>query len=192
MVRKTLLKVLVAGVVFGCVAKIIRDRVCGEDTFCFDEEYPDDDNGAEEKGAEEKDTEKTDEGPSLDDAPGKTISMPPSTERIGTYAFYGNNYIEYMELPEGLKEIGRSAFENCTKLNCVKMHEGLKEIGDYAFYGTAVTEVVIPNSVERIGEYTFAYCKNLRKVFMPKKFKNLPRGIFQACPNLEEIVFTER
>lgn len=57
MVRKTLLKVLVAGVVFGCVAKIIRDRVCGEDTFCFDEEYLDDDNGAEEK-----DIEKTDEG----------------------------------------------------------------------------------------------------------------------------------
>ena len=71
------------------------------------------------------------------------------------------------------------------------MHEGLKEIGDSAFYGTAVTEVVIPGSVERIGEYAFAYCKNLRRVFMSKKFKNLPSGIFKACPNLEEIVFTE-
>ncbi len=90
MVRKTLLKVLVAGVVFGCIAKIVRDRVCGEDTFCFNEEYTDDNNGTGEKGAEEKDTEKTDEGPSLDDAPGKTISLPPTAEKIGAYAFCGN------------------------------------------------------------------------------------------------------
>lgn len=191
MVRKTLLKVLVGGIVFGCIAKIVRDRVCGEDTFCFDEEYPDEEYSDDNNSAGEKDTEETDEGPSLDDAPGKTISLPSSIERIGVHAFYGNNYIEYMELPEGLKEIGRSAFENCTKLNYVKMHEGLKEIGDYAFCGTAVTEVVIPSSVERIGEYAFAHCKNLRRVFMSKKFKNLPRGIFKACPNLEEIVFTE-
>ena len=209
MVRKTLLKVLVAGVVFGCVAKIIRDRVCGEDTFCFDEEYPDDDNGARGKDAEE-----TGESPSLDDAPGKTISMPPSIERISAYAFHGNNYIEYMELPEGVKEIGRSAFEDCENMKYVNFPKGLEEIGAHAFDGcenmkrinlpdglksignnalseTSVTEVIIPDSVEELGEYVFSRCKKLRKVTMPGRFKNLPKGFFYACPNLEEIVFTE-
>lgn len=186
MVRKTLLKVLVAGVVFGCIAKIVRDRVCGEDTFCFDEEYPDDDNGAEEK-----DTEKTDEGPSLDDAPGKTISMPPSIERIGAYAFHGNKNIEYMEMPEQLKEIGHHAFDGCKNMKHVNLPDGLKSIGNDALSGTSVTEVIIPDSVEDLGEYVFSGCKKLRKVTMPRRFKNLPDGLFYECPNLEEIVFTE-
>lgn len=184
-------QVLVAGVVFGCIAKIARDRVCGKDVFCFDEEYPDEEYPDDNNGAGKKDTEKTDECPSFDDAPGKTISLPPSAERIGAHAFYGNNYIEYMELPEGLKEIGRSAFEDCENMKRINLPDGLKSIGDNAFSGTSVTEVIIPDSVEELGEYVFSRCKKLRKVTMPGRFKNLPKGFFYGCPNLEEIVFTE-
>lgn len=198
MVKKALLKTLAAGIILGCIIKIVKDRMHDEDDLCFDDEYPDkdEDAGYECEGAGENGTAPA-EGmemnpvPPLQDAPAKTISLPPTMGKIGAYAFYDNDNIDYMELPEGLKVLGRHAFENCKNMKRVKFSEGLKSIGSYAFYGTGVTEIVVPDSVEDLGEYVFAFCKDLKKVSMPERFKDLPEGTFRGCQTLEEVVFTK-
>lgn len=198
MVKKTLLKALAAGIIFGCITKIVKDGMHDEEDLCFDDEYLDKDENAgyECEGAGENRTAPA-EGtemnpvPPLQDAPAKTISLPPTMEKIGAYAFYDNDNIDYMELPEGLKVLGCHAFEHCKNMKRVKFPGGLKSIGSYAFYGTGVTEIVIPDSVEYLGEYVFAFCRDLRKASMPERFTDLPEGTFRGCQNLEEVVFTK-
>ncbi|MDY2902472.1 MAG: leucine-rich repeat protein [Bacilli bacterium] len=73
--------------------------------------------------------------------------------------------IAYKNRVTGVNDVSvGSAFENCTNLEKVTFANNsmLKEISDNAFYGcTKITELKVPSSVEKIGNYAFAYCVNL-------------------------------
>jgi len=61
-------------------------------------------------------------------------------------------------IPEDVIYISSYAFANNKNLVSVNMHNGVIEIGNSAFRGcTAITDLVIPNSVKKIGEYAFSY-----------------------------------
>ena len=42
--------------------------------------------------------------------------------------------------------------------------EDTKKIDSFCFYGSSVKKVHIPESVEHIGDYAFAYCTSIRKI----------------------------
>ena len=48
-------------------------------------------------------------------------------------------------------------------------------------------KVVLPESVEEIGDWTFAYCTNLENVWLPKKEMKLGNRIFMECPAVRRI-----
>ena len=73
---------------------------------------------------------------------------------------------------ETIEEIGTSAFED-TGLKSFTFHPNIKKIGDSAFAATALTEVTIPSTIEEIGTYAFVDCKNLRKINISKKWKDI-------------------
>lgn len=56
--------------------------------------------------------------------------------------------------------IGDSAFEGCTGLQKIHM-ERVKTIGEAAFLNSSVSSVTVGSSLTKIGDYAFAYCKNL-------------------------------
>ena len=56
---------------------------------------------------------------------------------------------------KSLRKIDKSAFQNCKDLVNVTFADGLKEIGDGAFKYTGITEVIIPQSVTKIGKGAF-------------------------------------
>ena len=63
-------------------------------------------------------------------------------------------------------------------------------IDEYAFnYKTALTSVVIPDSVVTIGYAAFYHCTALRSVTMGSSVENLSHGIFYACSSLVSIKF---
>lgn len=91
----------------------------------------------------------------------KIVVFPESLKFISRYAFeYAG--IESIAFPKGLQIIGDSAFQNCKNLTNIDFSSAtnLKVIGDSAFSGTAIKEVVLPESLKYIGEFAFS-CENL-------------------------------
>lgn len=92
-----------------------------------------------------------------------------SVEYIAPYAFYGLQgevKIALDELPDGITSIGASAFRNCSKITVTEIPHGVKTIGAEAFWMTApgvtynpqtsMTEIILPSTIENIGEKAFA------------------------------------
>lgn len=66
--------------------------------------------------------------------------------------------------------------------------EGTKDIGDGSFMGCdCLTEVVIPDSVERIGNDAFLGCSSLRRVVLSESIIRIEDGAFDDCISLQSI-----
>ena len=50
---------------------------------------------------------------------------------------------------------------------------------------TCIEEVVLPQSLEKLGGDCFYYCKNLKKVNIPKNVRVMGDNPFAGCPKLE-------
>lgn len=76
---------------------------------------------------------------------------------IRSYAFEGNENIEYAMIPASVKNIGNKAFYGCSSLSSIDLAEGgVNVIGYKAFADTALTELVLPDSLLSIGQGAFA------------------------------------
>lgn len=69
--------------------------------------------------------------------------------------------------------------------------EGIKEIADGAFGRIPeLTEIMLPDSLERIGEAAFIYC-GMREITIPKGVAELERAAFLHCDQLETVHLQE-
>ena len=71
------------------------------------------------------------------------------------------------------------SFENATY--------SVTEIGDRAFWNSAITTMVIPNSVSIIGHESFTMCKSLQSVNIPKSVVSIGESAFEICKSLERV-----
>ena len=117
------------------------------------------------------------------------IEIPERVTKIGTRAFALCSKLNHMSVPVAIGEIGADAFsltpwyDNLLYDRDIIMFNGLvydagrlcrgnvvipdyaTAIADYAFYCTPGMEsIVIPASVEKIGEFAFSTCHELRRV----------------------------
>lgn len=60
---------------------------------------------------------------------------------------------------------------------------------DCAFYGcSALTEIVVPNSVTLLGNYSFAQCNNLKNISLSNALTSIENYVFAECAKLSKIV----
>ena len=168
------------------------------------------------------------------------VTIPRGVKRIGEEAFFQCDNLEKVEMNEGLEVIGREAFSRCYKLretlipSTVKesgiaafestvttnntsnssgseelnisdgvllsgkntkgevvIPEGVTKIADFTFYNNQnITSVKIPSTVKEIGKATFAGSK-IKKVIIPGSVKNIPNEAFEQCKDLEEVTFED-
>ncbi len=98
---------------------------------------------------------------------------------IGTDAFFGNTFIEEVELPLSLEYIGYNAFQGCSKLSNVHFtgHEAgaqnvsdckLNRIESGAFKGcVSLTNAILPATLQYIGAEAFRGCTLLDEIDIP-------------------------
>ena len=142
------------------------------------------------------------------------LIFPETLVTIGNYPFEKNPNITRVEFNSALKNIsGINHFYNCFKLetvdgfgdvvltgipegmfgNCyalssIEFPDTLQSIGKDAFISTSLTEVVIPNSVEKIGQNAFKYCAELTTVTIGSGVTTFGGyDVFNSCPKLTTI-----
>lgn len=81
-------------------------------------------------------------------------------------------------LPIETKEICQSVFAGNTNLSDIVIPNGVEIIGDYAFNMTSVETVSIPNTVKEIGIAAFASCANLKEIYIPRNVLKLGGAVF--------------
>ena len=96
-----------------------------------------------------------------------------------------------ISIPDSVTSLG-GAFEGCTKLTSV--HFGT-ESKCQSLYGTfngcsSLTSIILPNSVNHIGENTFKWCYALQTVTLSNNLDEIWDGAFENCINLASINYS--
>lgn len=162
----------------------------------------------------------------------KNVTFPSGLKSIGNYAF-GNSGIIAASIPNGVTNIGEGAFQGCSGLitaniptsitslasrvfngctnltsnivfpaaitqipdvimnNCAKasftLPNTLTRVGNYSFTGMrAITSVTLPNSVTAIGDSAFAFCSELTTINL-NNIITANNAAFRYCTKLNNI-----
>lgn len=102
--------------------------------------------------------------------------------------------LEEVTIPNTVEKL-TSAFAQCHSLRKVTFEAGskLNEIGESSFYGTALDSIVIPGSVETIGNSAFKGCKALSEVlFEAGGAIGISNQAFYGCSALQSVDLSSR
>lgn len=90
---------------------------------------------------------------------------------------------------DGVKvtNIGEDAFLNREDLIEVNIPNSVLKIGNSAFSNTGLTKIVIPGSVDTVGDMAFFMCGNLKAVYILYGVRTIGDGAFAECTNLDTI-----
>ena len=82
------------------------------------------------------------------------------------------------------------SFEGCTNLKNVILPNTLRRLGNRTFYGcTGLGSISIPGSASNIGEYVFTNCTSLKSVTLGEGITALGYNMFQGCTSLASFSF---
>lgn len=122
----------------------------------------------------------------------KNINIPNSVKEIGDLAFFHSD-IETIDIPASVREIGFGAFSNCKSLNSISVDSqnpnftSLDDIlydKDYTLLISCPankTEIILPVSVIKIGDYAFSGCQLLSNVILSDSLQTIGEGAFMYC-----------
>lgn len=96
--------------------------------------------------------------------------------------------VERYVVPEGVKRIGREAFGACEELREVLLPQSLEEVGEEAFVWCCELErLTFPEGVKRLGWGVCYGCREMREVQLPEGLEVLPPAAFRFCQELREL-----
>ena len=135
-----------------------------------------------------------------------TYEIKAGTKTVAASAFSGCSNLTSITIPDSVTNIGKDAFYNCTSLEDVYITDiakwcGITFVNPYAnptYYaynfclnGELVTEVVIPDGVTSVPDYTFYNCANLVSVTVPDSVTSIGISAFNNCANLTSVVLAD-
>ena len=116
------------------------------------------------------------------------IWLPDDVLTLRDHSFYECSLAGLNKLPDSLTTIGDSAFELVTKMpSTFVVPDNVTEIGKNAFAGAPISELVLGNSLQTIGEYAFAQCTDLTHLEIPSSVRTIETCAFDSCRSLESV-----
>ena len=128
----------------------------------------------------------------------KSIEIPESVAYIGDYAFYRCYRLETISLPDNLVQIGANPFVFCSSLteielspdhpvlsfsdgmlSCVPEHRLVCMLS-----ASPLLQCTVPEGIQVIGDYAFAYCETLGLLFIPEGVSVIGNHAFSGCEGL--------
>ena len=92
------------------------------------------------------------------------------------------------EIPHGVVRIADGALK-LAKFNIVSIPDTVEEIGSFSFaYCSNIKSITMPESVTRVAPYAFYHCKNLEGVSISKNLEAISDGMFEECDNLSNVI----
>ena len=143
------------------------------------------------------------------------LVIPTGTLTIGKSAFYSCGNVLSLVIPDTVISIGDYAFYDCFNLGTtaeleiptgeededgdlitelvevsgyLTLNEGLQSIGKRAFQGTALVDVVIPDSVTELGAMAFYNCPSLVSIHFGKGITEIGDHMFYGNESLKTVV----
>ena len=142
-----------------------------------------------------------------------SITIPNTVNYISDFAFDGCtslpviNNIRYADtylveavdktlstytIKEGTKWIGTSAFDYCTALTSIVIPNTVISIGYGAFFGcSSLISITLPNTISSIAAQTFYNCSSLPSIQIPSSITSIGSEAFLGCSNLTSIAIPE-
>ena len=136
----------------------------------------------------------------------ENISIPESITEIGAAAFYSCTSLKSINIPENIVDIDKEAFLNCTSLKNVyitnleawyniNFEEPLSNPmcagANLYLNNTLVENIVIPESIIKIGNSVFCGCQSLKSIIIPESVTNIGFYAFSGCKSLESITLSD-
>lgn len=132
-----------------------------------------------------------------------SVTIPSSVRTIKESAFSGCTGLTSIEIPYSVVSIGNSAFSGCTGLTKVIARDitawcniSFQSANANPLYyashiysneNTEITNLIIPSSARKIGDYAFMNCIGLTFAFIPSSVSSIGNQAFQNCSGLSSI-----
>lgn len=135
-----------------------------------------------------------------------SITIPDNVTCIGSYAFYDCSSLINISIPGSIISIGSDAFYLCRSLSNVHINDLLAwlniDFGDYnsnplsysgrLYYNNILIDnMIIPDGVTKIKDYTFYRCSNLTSVILPDSIKEIGKYAFYGCGSMSSITLPD-
>ncbi len=115
-----------------------------------------------------------------------TLSLPKTITTIGSGAFFKCQKLKKVVLPQTIKKLNETVFMSCSALSDINFPDGLESIGRNALYMTAITEFTAPKALKTLGDNAL-YGTQITKAVLNDRLEKIGQASFAACKQLAKI-----
>jgi len=110
----------------------------------------------------------------------KSIVIHEGVEIIQEGAFQGCISLSQVKLPSSIVIINTSSFARDYRLKNINFPEGLEEIKPYAFSESNLKDIILPSTLNSIGEMSFGNITKIKKLSFGNDWININEGAFMG------------
>ena len=120
----------------------------------------------------------------------KEINIPSKVTKINSQTFKDASSLEKVYGMNNVTEIAYQAFMGCLALKNLDLSSTkVKNIDCQAFTESGIKNIVLPKTLESIGNRAFYACKNIEKIELPDSVKNVEMYAFADCKKFNAVTF---
>jgi len=117
----------------------------------------------------------------------KSITIMPGITSVSGGVFSTMKSLTTVRIPDSATAI--DGFQFCTALTSIVLPDSVKSLGDFAFMGcSSLTDVTLPSGLTALPAGTFVSCSYLYNVTLPEGLTSIGNDAFSYCTALTDIV----